>query len=113
MKDQTIGKVLAGKYRVDGFIKRGGMGSVYRGTHLMLDKPVAIKLIKPELVTSEDTVQRFQREARAASHLSHPNIVTIHDLGRAEDGTLYIAMELVAGDSLKEVIKKQGQITKY
>ena len=55
------GDVLAGKYRIDGFLKRGGMGSVYRATHVMLDKPVAIKLIKPELVTSEDTVRRFQR----------------------------------------------------
>ena len=108
MEDQTIGKVLAGKYRIDGFLKRGGMGAVYRGTHLMLDKPVAIKLIKPELVTSEDTVKRFQREARAASHLDHPNIVTVYDLGRSEDGSLYIAMEIVNGKNLKEAVKADG-----
>jgi serine/threonine protein kinase len=107
-EEQNLGKILAGKYRIDGFLKRGGMGSVYRGTHVMLDKPVAIKLIKPELVTSEDTIRRFQREARAASQLSHPNIVAVYDLGQAEDGMLYIAMELVSGESLKDHVKKQG-----
>ncbi|HLE22326.1 MAG TPA: serine/threonine protein kinase, partial [Vicinamibacteria bacterium] len=80
---EPIGRVLAGKYRIDALLKRGGMGAVYRATHLMLRKPIAIKLIKPELVTSEDTVRRFHREAQAASRLDHPNIVTIHDLGQA------------------------------
>ena len=84
------------------------MGAVYRGTHLMLNKPVAIKLIKPELVSSSEVVQRFLREARAAAHLSHPNIVTVHDLGQTPDGMLYIVMELVPGSSLKEVIQAEG-----
>ncbi len=107
-EEQAVGKTLDGKYRVDGFLKRGGMGAVYRGTHVMLNKPVAIKLIKPELVSSSDVVQRFLREARAAAHLSHPNIVTVHDLGQTADGTLYIAMELVDGSSLKELIVAEG-----
>ena len=107
-EEQAVGKTLDGKYRIDGFLKRGGMGAVYRGTHLMLNKPVAIKLIKPELVSSTDVVQRFLREARAAAHLSHPNIVTVHDLGQNADGTLYIAMELVDGSSLKELIVSEG-----
>ena len=107
---EPIGRVLAGKYRIDALLKRGGMGAVYRATHLMLRKPIAIKLIKPELVTSEDTVRRFHREAQAASRLDHPNIVTIHDLGQAEDGTLYIAMELVSGTSLKELVKTEGPL---
>jgi serine/threonine-protein kinase len=107
-EEQAIGKTLDGKYRVDGFLKRGGMGSVYRGTHVLLNKPVAIKLIRPELVTSDDMVKRFFREARAAAKLSHPNIVTVHDLGQAEDGTLYIIMELVEGKSLKEIIQSGG-----
>jgi serine/threonine protein kinase len=105
-----VGKVLAGKYRIDSLLKHGGMGAVYRATHLMLHKPIAIKLIKPELVTSEDTIRRFHREAQAASQLDHPNIVTIHDLGKAEDGTLYIAMELVTGTSLKELVKTEGAL---
>jgi serine/threonine-protein kinase len=107
-EEQAIGKTLDGKYRVDGFLKRGGMGSVYRGTHVLLNKPVAIKLIRPELVTSDDMVKRFFREARAAAKLAHPNIVTVHDLGQTEDGTLYIIMELVDGRSLKEIIQAGG-----
>jgi serine/threonine-protein kinase len=107
-EEQAIGRTLDGKYRIDGFLKRGGMGSVYRGTHLLLNKPVAIKLIRPELVTSHDVVERFFREARAAARLSHPNIVTVHDLGQTEDGTLYIAMEIVEGQSLKDVIVEGG-----
>jgi serine/threonine protein kinase len=111
VEERMIGQTLAGKYRIDSFLKRGGMGSVYRATHLMLNKTVAIKLIKPELVTSEDIVGRFHREAQAASQLTHPNIVTIHDLGQAEDGTLYIAMELVSGQSLKEIVTAEGPLT--
>jgi serine/threonine-protein kinase len=106
--DPRLGQVLAGKYRIDAFLTRGGMGAVYRGTHVMLDKPVAIKLIHPELVTAPETLRRFQREARAASQLSHPNIVTVYDLGQAEDGSLYIAMELVVGSSLKDAIRSSG-----
>ena len=107
-EEQAVGKTLDGKYRIDGFLKRGGMGAVYRGTHLMLNKPLAIKLIKPELVSSSDVVQRFLREARAAAGLSHPNIVTVHDLGQTSEGMLYIAMELVPGISLKEAIQTEG-----
>ena len=107
-EEQAIGRILDGKYRIDGFLKRGGMGSVYRGTHLLLNKPVAIKLIRPELVTSQDIVERFFREARAAAKLSHPNIVTVHDLGQDRDGTLYIAMEIVDGQSLKDLIVSEG-----
>ncbi|MFQ5793057.1 MAG: serine/threonine-protein kinase, partial [Acidobacteriota bacterium] len=109
-EEQATSSLLAGKYRIDGFIKRGGMGAVYRATHLMLDKPVAVKLINPELVTSADIVRRFQREARAASQLNHPNIVTVHDLGQTEDGTLYIVMELVEGVSLKQLVKEEGPL---
>ena len=107
-QEQPIGKVLAGKYRIEGFLTQGGMGAVYRGTHEMLGRKVAIKLIKPELVTSDEVVERFLREARAASQLHHTNIVATYDLGQAEDGSLYIAMELVDGKSLKELIKEAG-----
>ncbi|HXV63796.1 MAG TPA: serine/threonine-protein kinase [Vicinamibacteria bacterium] len=110
-EEQPIGRTLDGKYRIDGFLKRGGMGAVYRGTHLLLGKPVAIKLIRQEIVTSSDMIERFFREARAAAKLSHPNIVTVHDLGQTEDGTLYIIMELVEGSSLKEIIQKEGPLS--
>ena len=108
--DPHIGKLLDGKYRIDAFISGGGMGSVYRATHVMLNKTVAVKVIRNELVTSDDVVRRFQREARAASTLDHPNIVTVYDLGQAEDGTLYIAMEFIDGPSLKEAIRRDGPL---
>jgi eukaryotic-like serine/threonine-protein kinase len=87
---QFIGTTLDGKYRLDSFISRGGMGAVFRGTHVMLNRPVAVKMIKADLVTSPEVVRRFQREARAATQLNHPNIVHVYDLGQTSEGTLYI-----------------------
>ena len=106
--DPYLGKLLDDKYRIDSFISAGGMGSVYRAKHVMLDKTVAVKVIKNELVTSEEVVSRFQREARAASNLNHPNIVTVYDLGQTPEGTLYIAMEFIDGPSLHDAIRRDG-----
>ena len=108
--ERRVGSVVAGKYRLEDFLSRGGMGAVYRATHVMLVKPCAVKVIRPDLVTSPEFVRRFLREARAAAGLNHPNIVDVFDLGEAEDGTLYIAMELVQGRSLQEVIREEGRI---
>jgi serine/threonine protein kinase len=105
-----IGKVLENKYRLDSYLSKGAMGAVYRATHVMLGREVAVKLINPDLVTSPDVVRRFQREARAVTLLNHPNIVDVYDLGQASDGTLYIAMELVVGDSLAAVIRSSGPL---
>ncbi len=99
------GQVLDGKYRLDSLLAEGGMGSVYRATHVMLGKTVAIKLIKAAIMTSPEIVRRFQREARAATALNHPNIVSVYDLGQTPDGTLYIAMEFIDGPSLKALIQ--------
>jgi tRNA A-37 threonylcarbamoyl transferase component Bud32 len=106
--DGNVGTMLESKYRVDAFISAGGMGSVYRGTHVMLDKTVAIKLIRKELVTSPDVASRFQREARAASNLGHPNIAAVHDFGQTPEGTLYLVMEHINGPSLRDVIHRGG-----
>ncbi len=109
-QDKIIGTILDGKYRLDGFLSRGGMGAVFRGTHVMLGRPVAVKMINQDLVTSPEIVRRFQREARAATQFKHPNVVDVYDLGQTADGTLYIVMELVAGASLKESIRTGGAI---
>ena len=106
--DPYVGRFLDDKYRIEAFISAGGMGSVYRAQHVMLGKTVAVKVIKNELVTSDEIVTRFQREARAASNLDHPNIVTVYDLGQTADGTLYIAMEFIDGPSLREAIRRDG-----
>jgi serine/threonine-protein kinase len=105
-----IGDVLDGKYKLDAFLSQGGMGAVYKATHVMLGRTVAVKLINPEFVTSTEAVRRFQREARAATSLNHPNIVSVFDLGQTPQGTLYIAMEFVEGPSLKSVITKGGPL---
>jgi eukaryotic-like serine/threonine-protein kinase len=106
--DPSVGSLMAGKYRIDGVIGRGGMGAVYRATHVMLNKTVALKTIKPDLIDSPEMANRFQREARAATSLEHPNIVAVYDLGQAEDGALYIAMEFVNGLNLKDAIRGSG-----
>src|SRR5688572_137860 len=111
--NQLLGTLLDGKYRIDSFLSAGGMGSVYRALHVMLDKTVAVKVIRNELVTSDEVVARFQREARAASNLHHPNIVSVYDLGQTSDGTLYIAMEFIDGPSLKQVIRRNGPLTPW
>jgi serine/threonine-protein kinase len=106
--DPYVGKLLDDKYRIDAFISGGGMGAVYRAQHVMLGKTVAVKVIKDELVTSDEVVLRFQREARAASNLDHPNIVNVYDLGQTSEGTLYIAMEFIDGPSLRDAIRQIG-----
>lgn len=106
--DPHIGALIDGKYRVDAFLSAGGMGSVYRATHVMLDKTVAIKLIRKELGTTPEIVTRFQREARAASNLGHPNIANVFDFGQTGDGSLYLVMEYVSGPSVKDVIQRDG-----
>ena len=108
--DARIGTLLDGKYKLDAPLGEGGMGTIYRATHLMLDKPVAVKLIKGDSGKSPEIVRRFQREARAASNLNHPNIAAAYDLGQTSDGTLYIAMELVRGPSLKDLIRASGPL---
>lgn len=105
-----IGTVLDGKYRLDSLLAEGGMGSVYKATHVMLGKTVAIKLIKPAIDVSPEIVRRFQREARATTALNHPNIIAVNDLGQTPDGTLYIAMEFIDGPSLKTVIQQTRAI---
>jgi serine/threonine-protein kinase len=108
--DPRVGTLLAGKYQIESRIGRGGMGTIYRARHVMLGKPIALKLINPELGITADVAARFQREARAASQVSHPNIATVYDLGQADDGTLYIAMEFVAGETLKAIVAREGRL---
>jgi serine/threonine-protein kinase len=110
VEDPRIGTLLAGKYRLDAQAGKGGMGTVYKATHVMLGRTVAVKLINRELSPSADVVLRFQREARAAGRLDHPNIAKVHDLGQTDDGTLFIAMEYVEGTTLKDVVAREGRL---
>jgi len=98
----VIGRSLA-QYRVTASIGAGGMGEVYRATDTRLGRDVAIKVLPPDTAAHPDRRQRFEQEARAASALNHPNILTVYDIGEA-DGTTYIAMELVDGKTLRELL---------
>ena len=96
-----------GKYRILERIGRGGMGSVYKAHDPVLDRMVALKVVSAETDHTDELRARFFREAQACAKLSHPNIVTIHDLGEA-DGNLFIVMELLEGDELRQVIAKRS-----
>jgi eukaryotic-like serine/threonine-protein kinase len=101
-----------GRYRIQGLLGAGAMGEVYRAHDPSIDRPVAIKVLRPELITgsgAEQLLQRFRREARAAGRRFHPNIVAIWDFGE-EDGIPFLVMELIEGNSLDEILKASGRL---
>ena len=108
MPELTIGSVFAG-HRIEELVGQGGMGVVYRGTHLALDRPVALKLITPDLAEEEGFRERFRRESRIAATLEHPHVITVHHAGE-EDGVLYITMRYVDGDDLRTIIEREGRL---
>src|SRR5712691_7742329 len=106
MADPLVGTVVSGRFRVDDLIGQGGMGKVYRARHLALERTVVLKMLKPQLLEDPTLVGRFEREAKAASRLNHPNVIQVLDFGRLEnDGTLYIVMEHVQGKDLRLVLR--------
>src|SRR5215831_17724274 len=108
VSDPLLGQRLAGKYRIESLIKRGGMGAVYRGKHVLMDKTVAIKVLRPALAVDDEVVARFSREAKAASRISHPHAVSVTDFGEAENGVVFLVMEYLDGRTLKEIIRTEG-----
>ena len=104
------GKLISGRYEIIKSIGEGGMANVYVGFDTILNRKVAIKVLRGDLATDEKFVRRFQREALSASSLSHPNIVEMYDVGE-DEGTYYIIMEYIEGKTLKQLIKKRGSIT--
>ena len=109
--DSLIGQTLAGKYRIDARLSSGGMGTVYRGTHVLMEKTVAIKVLRPSLAADEKIVARFSREARAASRISHPNALSVTDFGEDENGIVFLVMEYLSGKTLKQVIRDDGPLS--
>jgi len=103
------GTLFAG-YRVDSLVGRGGMGVVYRATDLSLQRPVALKLIAPELAEDERFRVRFLRESRLAASLDHPSVVPIYEAGE-RDGQLYLAMRYVEGTDLKTLLEREGKVS--
>ncbi len=104
-----IGSVV-GKYRIEAELSRGGMGAVYVATHDVLQRKVAIKVLRTELTTSDEMVQRFVNEARAASAIRHPSIIEVHDFGYTDDGQAYLVMEYLEGQSLAHRLQQRGKL---
>ncbi len=100
-----VGQVLGDRYRVTRKLGEGGMGEVYEAAHVYIDKKFALKLLRPEITTNPEAVARFHQEARSASSIGHENIVGIDDFGRLPDGAVYLAMELLSGQSLAERLR--------
>src|SRR4051794_12072589 len=98
--DPALGKVIAGRYRLEARIGEGGMGIVYRARHVLIDRVVAVKLIRPDLRGETHLRAWMLREARAANRVDHAHIIDIHDIGETEDGELYLVMEYLVGTPL-------------
>ena len=109
--DSFIGITIEDKYRIEEKIGEGGMGKVYRATHIHMDHTVAIKILHPHLASDQIAIERFRREARAAAQIQHPNAVAVTDFGVAKDsGIAYLVMEFLEGIELRAKIKKQKQL---
>jgi serine/threonine protein kinase len=106
-----LGTVLDGRYKIESVLGQGGMGMVFRATQTSVQRPVAVKTLNPALAAAPTFFERFRREAEVASRLRHPNVITIYDFGRAPDKTCYYVMELLEGDSLKELVKRDGPMS--
>ncbi len=108
--DPLVGRTFDDKYRLDARLGEGGMGTVYRATHLLIERPVAVKVLSPRMVTDEAARERFRREARAAGRLQHSNAVAVTDFGETRDGLVYIVMELLEGRPLRELLARESPL---
>ncbi len=108
--DPLVGHTLDDKYRLEDRLGIGGMGTVYRARHLLIDRPVAVKVLNQRFVEDEAARARFRREAKAAGRLQHTNAVTVTDFGQSPDGYVYIVMELLEGRTLREMLAKEAPL---
>jgi serine/threonine protein kinase len=99
-----IGEVLDGRYKITRKLGEGGMGEVFAAEHVHIEKKFAVKLLRPEIVSNAEAVQRFRQEARSASSIGHRNIIAIEDFGALPDGRIYMCMELLNGAALNDLI---------
>jgi len=104
-----LGKVLNERYKILKELGKGGMAIVFEAQDLLLDRKVALKMLRPEYVNDKDFVKRFRHEAKAVARLSHPNVVNIFDIGQDED-CQYLVMEDIEGDNLKDLINERGHL---
>ncbi len=111
MNDPLIGQVLDGRYKVEKVLGEGGMGLVYKAVHTTLGKPLAIKVLRPEVSKNEEIVARFRQEAQSASAIGNQHIIDISDFGSLPDGSTYFVMEFLSGKSLTDALAQGGFTT--
>ncbi len=107
----ALPRLLEGRYRVERRLGRGGMGTVYEAADTALERRVAVKVIRDDLVGSAEAAERFRTEARAAAGFAHPNVVTIHDFGVAAGTRAFLVMELLDGKTLREELRREKRLT--
>ena len=112
MLNQFIGQTIAEKYRIDSVMREGGgSGKTYRATHLLMEKPVTVKILSPALAAREKIAKDFSAEARTVSHISHPNILNVTDFGADKNGAVYIVLEGADGETLREAMKRENKFS--
>lgn len=109
-EDLMIGTTLADKYRIESEIGRGGMSVVYKGRHELMDRMVAIKMLQAQLVNDQTSIKRFKQEAKAASCLTHTNVITVYDCDVSPGGQPYLVMDYLVGESLADIIKRENHV---
>ncbi|MFC1642226.1 serine/threonine-protein kinase [Myxococcota bacterium] len=108
--ERLIGTVLAGRYRLAQLLGAGGMGSVYRAEHVHMRKAVAIKVLHRDMTALPEMVARFEREAIASARIEHPNVAGATDFGQLDDGSFFLVLEFVEGQSLRWVLEREGPL---
>src|SRR5271170_5641430 len=108
--DNLVGQTLAGKYRVEKILGKGGMGLVLGARHIRLDEPVAIKVLRPAMMELDGMVMRFLREARAASKIKSSHVVRVTDVDTLQDGAPYMVMEYLEGTDFSDLRKQKGTL---
>ncbi|MCS6885357.1 MAG: serine/threonine-protein kinase [Acidobacteriota bacterium] len=105
-----MGQIIDSKYLIEEVVGQGGMGKVYRARHIHMDTKVAVKILHPHLVSDSVAVERFRREARVALAVDHPNAIKVMDFGVSGRQTVYLVMEFLEGQSLRQIISQQGAL---
>jgi serine/threonine protein kinase len=106
----SVPRTVDNKYRIEQLLGRGGMGAVYRARDMRLDRLVALKVVRAELLGDPEARRRFRREAQIVARLQHPSIVAVFDYGTFPDGGAYLVMELVRGEDLRRILQRQGRL---
>jgi serine/threonine-protein kinase len=109
-EEDLVGRVIAGRYKIQKRLGEGGMGVVYQGVDERLEKQVALKVLRDDFARRTDVVARFTQEAKSAARIKHENVLDVTDYGQTEDGSFYIAMELLVGTDLADVLQSDGTV---